>query len=544
MGKYKPKPYTIRHTQKRLAVFDSETDPFSIGCDPKPFTCCFYDGTEYTEFWGTDCIHQFFAWLSDQSEEYLIYAHNGGNFDFHFMLDYLDDGSDPFIIGTRLVKISLGGQEFRDSYSIIPVPLADFSKIEFDYTKMELGEREKNREEILYYQRDDCKQLFTLVSGFHEMFGDRLTMAGAALPMLNSMHGFGRIGAHTDQIMRPYFYGGRNQCFETGILIPKKKWEIYDRNSMYPTVMRDNLHPISGNMEWGIRINSKTCFAKIEARNDNCLPSRAENGSLDFTRESGVFFASIHEINAGLETGTLRIIRVLETCNFEDRENFGEFVEKFYTLRLLADAEGNKAAKLFYKLLLNSSYGKFALNPLKFENIFFSASGALPQGPMATPDNPEGWFPSCMRENSIFWSRPSEKRNNQFINVATAASITGAARADLHRAICLATRPIYCDTDSVICEGLGGVTFDEKELGAWKTEASGDIAAIAGKKMYAVFDKEKAVKKASKGVRLTAEQIRDVANGEVIEYANPVPKFNLDGSRTWINRRIQMTGQN
>jgi hypothetical protein len=54
-------------------------------------------------------------------------------------------------------------------------------------------------------------------------------------------------------------------------------------------------------------------------------------------------------------------------------------------------------------------------------------------------------------------------------------------------------RPIYCDTDSIICEAFGGNLHDT-ELGGWKIEAEGDYAAIAGKKLYAVFDNGKGAK--------------------------------------------------
>jgi hypothetical protein len=36
--------------------------------------------------------------------------------------------------------------------------------------------------------------------------------------------------------------------------------------------------------------------------------------------------------------------------------------------------------------------------------------------------------------------------------------------------------------------------LDETELGAWKVEALGDLAAIAGKKLYAVFEGDKGSK--------------------------------------------------
>ena len=131
--------------------------------------------------------------------------------------------------------------------------------------------------------------------------------------------------------------------------------------------------------------------------------------------------------------------------------------------------------------------------------------------------------------------------------MATAASITGAARANLLRNLALSKRPIYCDTDSIICEGFRG-ELDETRLGGWKLEAEGDRAAIAGKKLYTVFDSAElkdtgaSIKLASKGVRLTPREIVAVCNGDEVTYRNPVPSFKLDGSAEFITRRINKTG--
>ena len=552
-------PYKRKDFGKVLATFDTETDPLKFGRDPKPFTCHFYAPStgDDMSFWGDDCIEQFFEYLTERTRagiEYCIYAHNGGNFDFHFCLDYADEEQDPFFIKDRIVKMKLAGQEFRDSYSILPVPLSAYAKEEFDYNLMERDVRQKHKAAILHYQRLDCVYLYQVVHSFLDRFGDRLTMASVALPMLRSFHGFEDMSAKVDDEMRPYFFGGRNQCFETGVLSPRnpeQRFYIYDRNSMYPTVMKEQLHPISGVPTYAKRIGPRTAFARVRAKNYGALCSRTDTGALDFTREDGVFYASVHEIKAGEETGTLKIISIEEAINFEHFASFGDFVDHFYTLRQEADRAGDKDLKLLWKLVLNSSYGKFALDPRKFENCHFSKDGQQPTGPLygtLREDGSkceDGWWPSTVRGSSIFWTKPNQRRMSQFLNCATAASITGAARADLLRAIKASVRPIYCDTDSVICERLQGegISFSETALGGWKTEAEGDVAAIAGKKLYAVFNKGQDVKKASKGVKLTSDQIMEVANGAVVEYANPAPKFQLDGKRQWTTRKIRLTAR-
>jgi hypothetical protein len=542
------KPYRLTESKKIIAIVDTETDPFADGVIPKPFALGFYDGQTYIDFWGDDCVAQFFDFLEAETKAgrtYLIYAHNGGKFDFHFFMDYLCNGN-PLIMGGRLVKLEFGKpgfpQEFRDSYAIIPMALKGYMKTEIDYDKFTRPNREKNRVEILKYQKDDCLYLYDLVHGFHALAGDKLTVASAALPFLHSMHGFQRIGGDQhDERFRQYFYGGRCQAFEVGRLHPRPgaTWKVYDRNSMYPAVMRDELHPISSTFELQRDIDENTDFACIVAKNDGCLPSRSEDGGLDFTVKYGTFFATRHEIQAGLDTGTLRIDQVKHAWAAHRRASFEEFVMRFYGLRLEAKAVDDKVLDILYKLILNSAYGKFALNPRKFKQWLFT-NCEIPT-PQWSSEHPDGWKLHSQSGDVFIWSRPNPRKSG-FYNVATAASITGAARANLHRNLALATRPIYCDTDSIICEGFRG-ELDDTALGGWKLEATGDLVGIAGKKLYCVTNQGELIKKASKGVTLTPQEILDVCDGREVIYRNPVPNFALGEEPTFTTRRVNRTGR-
>lgn len=547
---FDPKPYDLKVTKKQLAMVDSETDPFEYGLIVEPFAIGLaYQSLHvlneilYEEFWGDDCVEQYFERLAELVEEgydFLIYAHNGGKFDFYFFLKYIDPDQNPLIMGGRLVKIKFQGQEHRDSYSIIPQALSKYKKDEIDYNLFTRKLREANRQKICTYLKGDCHYALELVMGFHDMFGDKVTIASASLPMLHSFTGFQRIsGDGHDERFRKYYYGGRNQCFETSILKDTNGWKVYDRNSMYPAVMRDVLHPISSTADLQSEIDDDTDFACIDAWNDNCLPVRADDGGLDFTVTRGTFYATGHEIRAGLDTGTLTVHKVRHAWKFHRKASFAEFVDRFYNLRLEAKAVDDKVRDILYKFCLNSGYGKFALNPRKFKQWTFTIGDDAPE-PLVSASNPDGWCLHSQSGDLYIWSRPAPRRNGYY-NVATAASITGAARANLHRNLALATRPIYCDTDSIICTDFKG-ELDERTLGGWKLEATGDVAAIGGKKLYAVFNGDEVIKKASKGVRLEAEEIMRVCQGETIAYANPVPNFKLDGSADFVTRNIRKTG--
>lgn len=554
-----PKPYVKKEIKKKIGFVDCETDPFAPHTLIKPFSIGFLTEDRYVDFWGDDCIEQFFAYLATLEDEYIIYAHNGGKFDFFFFLAYLDKDTSPMIMNGRLVKVYFQGQEFRDSFAIIPEALAKYKKDEIDYKLFTPQLREKHKAKILRYQKSDCEYLAEQVLYFLNMFGDTLTIASAALRMLNSYHGFERFKSDAqDEKFRHFYFGGRNQCFETGILTPRSrpKWKMIDRNSMYPAVMRDILHPISTTYELQDKITDETDFACIIAKNNGALPIRNSWGGLDFTCQYGEFYATIHEIMAGLETGTLEIEEVKFAYAFTHKSTFAEFIDTYWDMRQEAKRVQDLLLDVNTKRIMNASYGKTALNPRKFKSWLLT-DNEMPEN-LASPDNPDGWTMHSNTGSLYVWERPAPRRTG-FYNVATAASITGAARANLLRALSHATRPIYCDTDSIICEEWHGDYGND--LGQWKLEAEGDTVAIAGKKLYAVFDAGKPLldkrgnpKKASKGCQLSPEEIMSVCNGNEIMYKNPVPAFSLakrnryseemdgGGFATFIDRRIRMTG--
>ena len=508
-----------------IAVIDSETDPFAPGVIPKPFVWGFYDGTMFYKFWGDDCTEQLIAFLKNYEEPLLLYAHNGGKFDFFFLLDHIN--SELRIVNNRILQCWIGAHELRDSYAIIPIPLRAYEKDEIDYDKMHRSKRELHKPEITKYLRGDCVYLYELVTGFHKEFGDKLTIGGTAMKELKKFHSFASAGPEYDKFFRQFYFGGRNQCFKSGTI--QGDYKIYDVNSMYPFVMKEYKHPVSVQHEIQRKIGPKTMFASIEARNYGALPIRTKTG-IDFTCERGTFFASIHEIQAAQETGTLEITRVKWTVDFAQTISFDSFVDHFYSQRLKAAAANDKMRVLFYKLVLNSAYGKFAQNPENYFEHYLTRMEMLEQP----------WEVAEQNGEFLIWRKPSPVKT--YYNIATAASITAAARAVLLRGLSAAVDPVYCDTDSIICQKLVA-EMDKTKLGAWKLEAVGNSLAIAGKKLYAVFEDIECVKQASKGAKLTPDQIKTIAQGGKVMFENPVPNFKLDGSTQFINRTLKATAK-
>jgi hypothetical protein len=88
---------------------------------------------------------------------------------------------------------------------------------------------------------------------------------------------------------------------------------------------------------------------------------------------------------------------------------------------------------------------------------------------------------------------------------------------------------------------MPGIDTDPSKLGAWKLEAEGNCLDIAGRKLYALWQDNECIKSASKGVRITPEEIRQVALGGKVQYVRDAPTFHLGGRTDFISRVVQLT---
>lgn len=523
--------------QIKIAVIDFETDPFLFGRVPKPFAAGFYNGEIYREFWGDNCAEYLVNFISTLETKHIIYAHNGGKFDFFYLLPWL---SNPLkLINGRIAKAGfIGGHELRDSYSIMPIPLKAYQKDEIDYACFERDKREKHKADILHYLAKDCEYLYSLVLAFNERFGSKLTIGGTAIGKLRELHPFPAGNELHDAKFRPFYFGGRVQCFETGII--NGKFKIFDVNSMYPDRMKNCIHPVGRGYasppnpkltaEGNLRgFSERPYFAHIRAKNRGAFCQRLKTG-LSFEISDGEFFTTSHEIKTAIKYGLADIKQVI--CAFVPQQliSFGEYVDKYSDEKIKAKKSGDKIAEIFSKLLLNSAYGKFAQNPDNYYD--YKIIGDI--GELSREEWAE-WDLFETHGDYQIWRKKSNAKS--YFDVATAASITGASRAKLLEGLALSKRPIYCDTDSIICEEFLGETHDSI-LGAWKCEGEADRLAIAGKKLYAAFSGDECIKLASKGVRLTGRDVVRICRGDSLEWSNQAPSFSLSHAPNFVHRKI------
>lgn len=520
---------------REIYTADCETDPFKRDRVPKPFIWGAYNGDEFEYF---ETVQEFVDFFKNR--RVIVYAHNGGKFDWHFLLNHIDEFEPIMVIGGRLAKFKIGECEFRDSYNILPLPLAAYKKDEFDYTKLEANVRKKHWPEIMQYLENDCVFLYEIVSRFISDYGMNLTLAGAAMKFWHNM-GIAEPQKSTREFyesLSPYYYGGRVECFETGLI--NEKFNVIDINSAYPNAMMD-FHPYGTEYLHTNKLPDNDrdiakCFIKLDAMSLGAFPIRTKEG-LRFPNDVHVreFTITGHEFLAARDTNCLHKYKIKEVFVFLDQVTFKEYVLHFYAQKEEAKRNGDKAGEINAKLMLNTLYGKYAANPEKYEEYIMMNSAFIEASEI------DGYsFCNDFGKNALL-SKPLEENKQRYFNIAVAASITGSVRAYLWRHIKMCGGVMYCDTDSIAARDISKVKLDPYKLGEWDLEAKCMSGGIAGKKLYAFKTEKGKYKTASKGVRLSAAEILKVAGGEKVIYMPEAPTFSLKRGITFGSREIVKT---
>jgi len=527
---------------------------------------------EYFEFESVEDLVAFIA-----ERDCILYAHNGGKFDYHFLREYIESDEPISVIAGRLARCKIGRCELRDSLNLFgQTRLADFSKMSMDYRLMKKGVRDlpENRAKIREYLRYDCESLYRLVSGFIERFGQQFTQAGAAMKYWQKHYAPDHEVPHSSpafyERFHPFYFGGRVQCFANGHA--RENFSVVDINSAYPFAMLAE-HAYSTEFIRTTRLPKSdasiaTCLIELDAVAKGCFPLRSPvDGSLYFPEDETKvrrYCVTGWELLAGLETNTVQVHKIISVYHFGKKVSFRPYVEHFFAMRKDAKAAGDKAGDIFAKIFLNALYGKFASNPTKYREFM-----------LADPDSRSyaAWLEAGYMDAGSWGARsmlvrPLPPSKHRYFNIVTGASITGYVRAHLWRALQKVSRPLYCDTDSIAAVDVSRIDLGN-ELGQWKHEMACDEYAIAGKKLYA-FHKEgaerplhirrqmplnapdkqrekweadrKCWKLASKGTDLTPEQIIEAAKGGEVKYFSPVPNYSIHKSDFgFIDRVVRST---
>ena len=532
---------------KEIWCADCETDPFDGKIIPQPFIWGIYNGSEYHEFTDTDEFVNFCKEIDG-----IIYAHNGGKFDWLYITEHFEPWEPLMLISGRLSKFKIGNAEFRDSWNILPQPLRAFCKDDFDYTLLKKEHRHKpeNWKKIQQYLASDCRNLWNVVNDYIERYGVNLTQAGTAMKMWRKITGEKAPKTSRDfyDQLAPYYYGGRVQCFKPGI--KDYNFTVVDINSAYPHAMK-HLHPYGDNFVVTDKLPKteamiQRCFIQLECVSRGAFPYREKTG-LAFPADNDVrkYHITGWEYLAALDTGTISNVTIISVIQFPDSIRFDDYVDHFFAMKNEAKETGDNAGYQFAKLFLNSLYGKFGANPDKYNEYTVVKSEHIYHAEQEDDYN----FCAELPGNLAIMTKPLDEARQTYYNVAVAASITGFVRAYMWESINKCKGVIYCDTDSIFCRSTGDLELDPAKLGAWDIEAKCDYGAFGGKKLYAArctkkwLDANEGAKEwktASKGVKLTPEQLIKVAKGETVVYNPEAPSYSLKRGIRFVPRKIQM----
>jgi hypothetical protein len=543
----------MQSVSKNIAVIDFETDPFERLKVPEAFACGWFDGKEYHQIWS-DKQRDVLLWALKKCKNFdgIIYAHNGGKFDF---LEYLFAVGGKVLIGesvemrgSRIVRVKFGKAELRDSYAILPAPLKSYDKGDIDYKLFKRGIRDKHRIKICKYMRRDCMSLHALVLQFIGIHGlVPLTAAAAGMRHLKSLgYKVDSLGVDLDAKFRKFYYGGRCQARKKGIF--HGHFYVYDIKSAYPYAMLKQ-HAFGREFDFIVRPRKVLPQDFVMFRGsvkDGVFPERTKAG-LFFRKGKGDYFVTGWEY---LEAKRQKLIKgvVVYVERARVLSDFGRYVNYWFAVKEEAERKGDRAGRLIAKIMLNAVYGKFAQRPDKHREFLIVNADA---------ENPEqyGYEEEYVNEERGFavWSTKS-KRPPTYYNVATAGSITGFVRSML-----IGTTSYYVDTDGQITDRK---ISTRKGIGGWSLEVEGDKLLIARKKLYALrlfkrycssekeaktknyyWDKKtkRAWKMATKGAKLNPSEMEEVCNGKTVTYRREAPTFSLTRGTSFLTRNIKMS---
>ncbi len=537
-----------KRAARRIIAIDCETDPFLHGRAPKPFLWGAYDGERYEIFEETG---DFVAWLKNQ--DCIAYAHNGGKFDFVFLIPFLDDATAARIIGGRFAEVKFGKATLRDSYSIVPVPLRDIQKDDVDYQWFEADRRAAYMPQIVDYLKTDIRVLWLLVTTFRREAGSALTIAANALASSRALGcNPGRTNYRFDEKFRQFYFGGRTECFQPGT---HGDLSVYDIRSSYPYAMSQN--HATGDLRDNYRHIEELpesargrAFITLQCYSAGAFPKREKQG-LAFPHKFDEFNVTGWEYLTALKHGLIKNVTIKNVTHFAASINFSDYVQKWYDHKEKHRPRRTIEERAQYtigKILMNSLYGKLAQNPLKYYDYNICEPG--------TPiDSENGWELYTLFETKEIHRRPVTfdfaykhgvdwVKKPLFYNVATGASITGLARANLLDAIHTVgpARVVYCDTDSLVLHGHATPPLDmSPRLGAWDCETKATVGHFAGKKLYALKLLDGREKIASKGCKLTFDNLRAIVNGEKVTWENDAPTFSIASGVTFVTRELRAT---
>lgn len=368
---------------------------------------------------------------------------------------------------------------FRDSLKILPFSVAEVAgafnlsikkgKINYDRHNIECP---ITQDEIAYL-RNDVEIVAQALGILFEQGLDRMTTASNAMKDFKEMTGketfeklFPLLSVEQDEFIRKSYKGGftylnpiyKNRNIGSGI--------VFDVNSLYPSVMFYEPMPFGEplkfegkykeNKYYPLYVQKIICHFELKK---GMLPTIQLKNNPRFVGTEYLISNNGEDVILTLTSVDLKLF--LEHYNVTNIEYLGGYmfkqttaifkgyIKKWIKVKNEATINKNGAMRTLAKLMLNSLYGKFALNP--------KCSNKLP-----------------FLDNDIVRYSKGEEETRKSLYIPIGAFITAYARdKTIRSAQKVKERFIYADTDSLHLEGTEipqGLKVSPINLGEWKLE--------------------------------------------------------------------------
>lgn len=455
-----------------------------------------------------DFIFRIISIMKQNPSMKTVYFHNFSRFDGLFVLKHLalhhKFQLKPLMRDNRLYEVAVySGKRmlfrFRDSLHLLPGKLDDLAsnlcpelgkKGSIPYDQVSLDNLSILRDSLVEYMKQDILLLGGIMLNFQDLYakaykGDiekKITAASLALSLFRS-HFYDEVkfpihipNKNEDTFIRSGYYGGHADAYTPY----GENLYYYDVNSLYPFVMKE--FPMPGGVPvWHSDLDSMeldSMFGFIQAYVE-CpktmkrpfLPYRDKDGILLFPTGEfiGVYYSE--ELKYARSLG----YKVLPICGylFQRMESpFKDYVNSLFESRSNAKKEGNNAIGYVYKLLLNSLYGRFGINPMSTitemcdqnRRNFLLRKGTFINDVPLGEDLHMVSYHSNMEKGPDYWKPPKNSA------IQLAAAITASARIYMYKYISREDC-YYTDTDSIVLGNpLPESDISSSVLGQFKLE--------------------------------------------------------------------------
>lgn len=444
--------------------------------------------------------------VRQEKETLTIYFHNFSRFDGILLLKHLachhkSYKLKPLMRNNRLYELAVySGKKmlfcFRDSLNLLPGSLSALAmnlcgpKGSIQYEEVKLSNLAIKKKRLLDYMKQDVLLLGGVMQKAQEIYWklykvdieSKITLSSLALSIFRMKYYDASNwpihipNQNEDSFLRRAYYGGHTDSYKPY----GEDLYYYDVNSLYPFVMKE--FPMPGGVPvWHGNLEGKdldSIFGFIEAYvvcpktiKKPFLPYRDKNNTLIFPTGEfvGVYYSEELKYARGLGYTVLPISGYL----FEKMESpLRDFVSSLFESRLEAKISGNESLSYVYKILMNSLYGRFGINPKSTTTVICDEDrykdlirhSELIFGDMLSENNYIVAYKSNTGTGSDYWNPPKNSA------VQLAAAITASARIYMYpyisREDCY-----YTDTDSVVLgQPLPKEVLSSSVLGKFKLE--------------------------------------------------------------------------